>query len=54
MAAEKINLQNSEKVEDTKEFVELLKTLTQTEKAQVKGIMVGMQLSRQQLAAQTA
>lgn len=54
MAAERINLRSSEKVEDTKEFMELLKELTQTEKAQVKGIMVGMQLSRQQLAAQTA
>ncbi len=51
MAAEKNNLQNSEKMEDAKEFMELLKTLTQTERVQVKGIMVGMQLSRQQLAA---
>lgn len=48
MAAEKINMQNSEKMEDAKEFMELLKTLTKTEKEQVKGIMVGMQLSRQQ------
>lgn len=54
MAAEKINMQNSEKMEDAKEFIELLKELTQTEKAQVKGIMVGMQLSRQQLTVKTA
>lgn len=54
MAAEKINLQGNEKAEDTKEFMELLKTLTKTEKEQVKGIMVGMQLSRQYLAAHTA
>lgn len=54
MAAERIVIQNSDKVEDTKEFIELLKTLTKTEKAQVKGIMVGMQLSKQQLTAQTA
>lgn len=54
MAAEKNNIQNNEKVEDAKEFIELLKELTQTEKAQVKGIMVGMQLSRQQLTVKTA
>lgn len=53
MAAEKINLQSNEKEEDAKEFMELLKTLTQTEKEQVKGIMVGMQLSRQYLTTHT-
>ncbi|MDO5346134.1 MAG: hypothetical protein Q4E91_10340 [Lachnospiraceae bacterium] len=54
MAAEKNNLQDNEKVKDTKEFMELLKTLTQTEKEQVKGIMVGMQLSRQYLTTHTS
>lgn len=54
MAAEKNNIQNNEKVEDVKEFIELLKELTQTEKAQVKGVMVGMRLSRQQLTVKTA
>ena len=54
MTAEKSNFQNNEKVKDAKEFMELLNTLTQTEKAQVKGIMVGMQLSKQMLTAQMA
>lgn len=39
--------------EDVNEFMELLKELTNTEKAQVKGIMIGMQMTRQ-LVAQTA
>lgn len=54
MAADKIKYENSEKVEETKEFIELLMTLTKEEKVQVKGIMVGMQLSREQLAVRTA
>ena len=39
--------------EDIREYLELLKTLTDTEKAQVKGIMVGMQLNKQ-LTAKSA
>lgn len=39
--------------EDVREYLELLKELTDTEKEQVKGIMVGMQLTKQ-LTAQTA
>lgn len=39
--------------EDVNEFMELLKELTRDEKTQVKGIMIGMQMTRQ-LVAQTA
>ena len=54
MAAEQA-MQKREKSqkEDVREYLELLKVLTDTEKAQVKGIMVGMQLTKQ-LTAQTA
>lgn len=33
--------------EDVREYLELLKELTDTEKVQVKGIMIGMQLNKQ-------
>lgn len=39
---------------DIREYLELLKELNETEKAQVKGIMIGMQMTKQQLAAQGA
>lgn len=44
---------NNSQTDDIREYLELLKSLTDTEKAQVKGIMVGMQLTKQ-LTAQTA
>ena len=44
---------NNSQTDDIREYLELLKSLTDTEKAQVKGIMVGMQLTRQ-LTTQTA
>lgn len=53
MAAVKNEAVNNSQTEDVREYMELLKTLTDTEKAQVKGIMVGMQLTKQ-LTAQTA
>lgn len=34
-------------VEDAREVIELLKGLNDTQKAQIKGIMVGMQLTRE-------
>ncbi len=39
---------------DVKEFVELLKKLTAEEKREVKGIMIGMQIMRDQLKVKTA
>lgn len=36
-----------ERAEDGREFAEMLKTLSDTEKAQVKGVMIGMVLARQ-------
>ena len=53
MAAVKNEVVNNSQTEDVREYLELLKALTDTEKAQVKGIMVGMQLTKQ-LTAQTA
>lgn len=41
--------------EEARDFIELLKQLSGTEKAQVKGIMIGMQMSKEmQLAVQSA
>lgn len=42
------------KTEDAREFIELLESLTNDEKNQVKGIMIGMQMMRDQLAAFSA
>lgn len=39
---------------DVREYIELLKGLTEDEKMQVKGIMIGMQMTREQLAVKTA
>lgn len=36
--------------EDIKEYIELLKSLTDAEKNQVKGIMIGMQMTREMAA----
>lgn len=36
--------------EDGREFAELLKSLSESEKEQVKGIMIGFMLARQQQA----
>lgn len=36
--------------EDSREFVELLKALSDGEKTQVKGIMIGLMIARQQRA----
>lgn len=52
MAAEKTREVERQQA-DVKEFVELLKKLTAEEK-EVKGIMIGMQIMRDQLKAKTA
>lgn len=36
----------SETIDDAKDFAELLKGLTEEEKREVKGILIGMQISR--------
>lgn len=53
MAAEKTREVERQQA-DVKEFVELLKKLTAEEKREVKGIMIGMQIMRDQLKAKTA
>lgn len=55
MAAEQA-MQKREKsqTEDVREYIELLKGLTQDEKIQLKGIMIGMQMQRELSAALTA
>ena len=40
--------------EDVREYIELLKGLTETEKNQLKGIMIGMQMQRELTPALTA
>lgn len=37
--------------EDAREVIELMKELTPTEKAQVKGVMIGLQMAREVAAA---
>lgn len=49
---EKIKQENQEM--DVREYIELLKGLTEGEKMQVKGIMIGMQMTREQLAVLSA
>lgn len=49
---EKIKQENQEM--DVREYIELLKGLTEDEKMQVKGIMIGMQMTREQLAVLSA
>lgn len=39
---------------DAKEFIGLLKNLNKSQKDTVKGIMIGMQMSREQLAVKSA
>ncbi len=53
MTAEK-NREVENQQADVKEFVELLKRLTAEEKREVKGIMIGMQIMRDQLKVKTA
>jgi alpha-acetolactate decarboxylase len=53
MAAEKTREVERQQA-DVKEFVELLKKLTAEEKRDVKGIMIGMQIMRDQLKVKTA
>lgn len=53
MAAEKTREVERQQA-DVKEFVELLKKLTAEEKREVKGIMIGMQIMRDQLKGKTA
>ena len=52
MAAEKTREVERQQA-DVKEFVELLKKLTAEEKREVKGIMIGMQIMRDQLKVKT-
>lgn len=37
----------AERAEDGREFAEMLKTLTDAEKAQVKGIIIGLTIARE-------
>ena len=53
MAAEKTREVERQQA-DAKEFAELLKKLTAEEKREVKGIMIGMQIMRDQLKVKTA
>ena len=53
MAAEKTREVERQQA-DVKEFVVLLKKLTAEEKREVKGIMIGMQIMRDQLKVKTA
>ena len=53
MAAEKTREVERQQAE-VKEIVELLKKLTAEEKREVKGIMIGMQIMRDQLKVKTA
>lgn len=46
MSAVQTPLKN-ERTEDTREYMELLKALDDSEKLQVKGIMIGIQMSRE-------
>lgn len=39
-------VETTKKADDLKEFIERLKQLTPTQKEQIKGIMIGLQLSR--------
>ncbi len=50
MAAEE-KKEKAIQTEDVREYIELLKTLTEAEKNQVKGIMIGMQMTREFAAA---
>ncbi len=45
-----INKAKQSKDEDMQEIIDMLKQLTIDEKNQVKGIMIGIQMSREQLA----
>ncbi len=40
------NEQIVNQTEDSREFAEMLKSLTESEKAQVKGIMIGLKMAR--------
>lgn len=42
------------KTEDVREYMDLLAGLTKDEKIQLKGIMIGMQLTREQAAKMPA
>mgnify|MGYP007016780184 CR=1 FL=1 len=52
-AVEKRKNLNSQ-TEDVSEMMELLKQLTQEEKREIKGIMIGIQMSKQFGTAKTA
>ena len=54
MTANKNEEIRQQDTEDVKEFGELLQKMTPEEKREVKGIMIGMQIMREQLDAQTA
>ena len=46
--------EKNKQTEDVREYIELLKSLTETERAEVKGYMTCMQANRRQLAVKTA
>lgn len=53
MAAEE-KKEKAIQTEDVREYIKLLKGLTNDEKNQLKGIMIGMQMQRELTAAFTA
>lgn len=49
-AAQAAQKKEKNQTEDVREYIELLKSLTDAEKNQVKGIMIGMQMTREMAA----
>lgn len=49
-----VKKEKNKQTEDVREYIELLKSLTETERAEVKGYMTCMQANRRQLAVKTA
>lgn len=53
-AVQEKDTKKTNNVEDVREYIELLKGLTDAEKREVKGIMTGMQVMKTLLTAQSA
>lgn len=43
---QKLTLQAERERRETTEFIEILKTMSESEKQQIKGVMIGIQLSK--------
>lgn len=54
MANAKKTIQNEVQITDIVEYMELLKPLSETERAQVKGIMIGLQIAKEKISSQKA